>query len=197
MFGAVNNSSLTCNDNGQVAFVTSLTGPTVTTADDSAVFVGTAGNWTMLAREGDVLPIPASFGGPWTCGGLNDFLHEFGTRMGKSDDGLTREARDRLLSYSWPGNIRELSNAIERALILSDGGAIGPEQLGLPMPGAATQGNGEHGSVLGGTLPEVERRLVTEALERTGGNKLRAAAALGVTRSQLYTRIKNHGIAAP
>jgi transcriptional regulator with GAF, ATPase, and Fis domain len=125
------------------------------------------------------------------------FLHEFGTRMGKSDDGLTREARDRLKSYSWPGNIRELSNAIERALILSDGGAIGPELLGLPLLGAGTHGSSTRAEGPGRSLPEVERRLVVEAMERTGGNKLRAATSLGVTRSQLYTLLKKHKIAPP
>jgi two-component system response regulator HydG len=129
------------------------------------------------------------------------FLAEFGRRMGKSDDGLTREARDRLLGYSWPGNIRELSNAIERALILSDGGAIRPEQLGLPGPpqanGASNGGPRPGGLALTGPLAEVERRLVAEALERAGGNKVRAAASLGVTRSQLYTLLKKHRIEAP
>ncbi len=124
------------------------------------------------------------------------FLHELGQRMGKTDDGLSREARDRLLSYSWPGNIRELSNAIERALILSDGGAIRPEQLGLPTSPSAA-GTGPRGSALVGSLPEVERRLVVDALDRVGGNKVRAAASLGVTRSQLYTLLKKHKIEAP
>ncbi len=125
------------------------------------------------------------------------FLHEFGLRMGKTDDGLTRDTRDRLLSYSWPGNIRELSNAIERALILSDGGAIRPEQLGLPLAPPAGRANGRSAPPPSGSLPEVERRLVVEALERTGGNKLRAAATLGITRSQLYTLLKKHQIEAP
>ena len=124
------------------------------------------------------------------------FLHEFGLRMGKSDDGLTREARDRLLSYSWPGNIRELSNAIERSLILSDGGAIRPEQLGLPVPAPPAILAGPRAAPLG-SLPEVERRLVIEALDRAGGNKVRAALSLGVTRSQLYTLLKKHRIAPP
>ncbi len=129
------------------------------------------------------------------------FLAEFGRRMGKSDDGLSREARDRLLSYSWPGNIRELSNAIERALILSDGGAIRPELLGLPTRSPSVAGpeapSASKAPASGGSLPEVERRLVVDALRRTEGNKVQASVVLGVTRSQLYTLLKKHKIEAP
>jgi two-component system response regulator HydG len=121
------------------------------------------------------------------------FLQRFEERMGKNGMGLSRDARDVLLAYSWPGNIRELSNALERAMILSDGGPIRAEQLGLPTeppPGATADGVG-----LPGSLPEVERQLVADALQRVGGNKVRAASQLGISRSQLYTLLKKHGLA--
>ena len=75
-FDVFNNSSLTCNDLATVAFVSSLAGPSVTTANDSSLWVGTAGSWTLLGREGDPMPIvPASANGPWTirsiAGGTN------------------------------------------------------------------------------------------------------------------------------
>ena len=59
------------------------------------------------------------------------FVHELEARMGKSVPSTSEEARRALLSYTWPGNIRELQNAIERALILSDGGLLPSSQLGL------------------------------------------------------------------
>jgi two-component system response regulator AtoC len=119
------------------------------------------------------------------------FVREIGARMAKGEPGLSRDAREVLLRHTWPGNIRELSNAIERALILSDGGPIRPEQLGLPSASLHAEPQNGEGPV---TLPEMERRLVVEALERERGNKVRAAVSLGVTRSQLYTLLKKHGI---
>jgi transcriptional regulator with GAF, ATPase, and Fis domain len=127
------------------------------------------------------------------------FARELSLRMGKGETGLSREAREALLAHPWPGNIRELQNAIERALILSDGGLITSVQLGLAprrIP-AAHAGERDAGGTPGssGSLAEWERRMVTDALARAGGNKSRAARILGLTRSQLYTRLKRFGLA--
>src|SRR5258706_207123 len=63
-----------------------------------------------------------------------EFVRRLGERMGKGEPGLSRDARELLVSHPWPGNIRELQNAIERALIVSDAGLITAAQLGLPWP---------------------------------------------------------------
>ena len=129
------------------------------------------------------------------------FVREFGARMGKADVGLSREARDLLLSHAWPGNIRELQNAIERAVILSDGGLISAAQLGVapapsPMtPGGATaapphpapEGEGSSGMQ---ALPEMEKQAVIEALRRSKGNRSQAAASLGLSRTRFYTLLR-------
>ena len=116
--------------------------------------------------------------------------------MGKGEPAISRDARDVLVAHAWPGNIRELQNAVERALILSDGDLVTAEQLGL----SAGRSDGEPAVVERPTpaapgaeprsLPDWERHMVTEALRKAEGNRSRAARILGLTRSQLYTRLK-------
>jgi len=136
------------------------------------------------------------------------FVRELGAQMGKPDPGLSRGARDLLLAHSWPGNIRELQNAIERALILAQGELIAAEHLGLVLrprdeagpatapavaaPAVAAPPTETATSTL--TVAEQEKRLIAEALRRTGGNKARAAAALGLSPTQLLRRIRRFGL---
>jgi len=129
------------------------------------------------------------------------FLREFGERMGKRDVGLSREARDLLLAHRWPGNIRELQNAIERAVILSDGGLISAAQLGVMAPasrpgsaGPAAPPAAEPPAGSPASLPEMEKHAVTEALRQARGNRSQAAAALGLSRTRLYTLIRRYGL---
>jgi transcriptional regulator with GAF, ATPase, and Fis domain len=99
---------------------------------------------------------------------------------------LTDAALARLLSHSWPGNVRELQNALERAAILSEGGPIGPEHFALhaDIAAVAPQTN----------LAAAARQTVERVLRETDWNKSKAARLLGLTRTQLYGRLRKYGL---
>ena len=123
--------------------------------------------------------------------------------MGRPAAGISRDARDFLLAYGWPGNVRELRNAIERAILLCDGGLITREHLPAPRPASelAQPPTAERPALEvasfspeGVDLGAVERNLIEKALSQAKGNKSKAALLLGLTRSQLYSRLEKHGI---
>jgi transcriptional regulator with GAF, ATPase, and Fis domain len=134
-------------------------------------------------RREDILPMAEAF------------LEEIGPIVGRPAAGISRDAHDALLSYSWPGNARELRNALERATILCDGGLITLEHLpiGLDRPHVAAQDGPAKTFPAGGvSLDGVERELITKALAESKNNRSRAARLLGITRSQLYSRMQKH-----
>src|SRR5207302_1584438 len=130
------------------------------------------------------------------------FLRKFAERMGRSKAGLSEQARQLLLVHHWPGNIRELQNAIERALILADGALISGAHLGIAGHSPAAVGVlfrpavGESSAPVTQPLAEVEKQSVIEALRRAKGNKSHAAAALGLSRGALYTRLRRFRLIA-
>ena len=104
--------------------------------------------------------------------------------------GISEEALSELRAYSWPGNIRELRNVLERALLVRDGDLIRPPDFRFE----ALASGGESGDAL--TLEEVERRHIARVLRLEEGHIARAAKRLGISVSSLYERVKRYGIPA-
>ena len=136
-----------------------------------------------------------------------EFLTEIGRGLGRPPAGISRDARQRLIDYHWPGNVRELRNILERAAILCDGGLITTEHLALASPSqstprplresaAAASSVGPPRPASAGDLHAMERAMIEEALKSARFNKSKAAKALGLTRHQLYIRMRKHGLEA-
>ncbi len=119
-------------------------------------------------------------------------------RQGAAPEKLTPEAARELEGYAFPGNIRELENALERALILAGSDPIEPAHLTFARPGMrATRSWVPEIPEEGLSLEALERELILKALERAAGNKSRAARLLGLTRRTLYSRMEKHGLHRP
>ncbi|MFZ2958433.1 MAG: sigma-54 dependent transcriptional regulator [Candidatus Ozemobacteraceae bacterium] len=139
------------------------------------------------------------------------FLESYKNRYKRSFTGFSDAARRLMQAYSWPGNIRELKNSIERAVILETGDIIEESSLGLGV-GVTTGTSGtlktfvingapvisttvpESGMDLQGHLEGVEQKFLQEALTRCGGNQSQAAKMLGMTRDILRYRLKKYGL---
>lgn len=121
------------------------------------------------------------------------FLRKHGT-VNKQVEGISEEALDCLISYSWPGNIRELENAIERAVILAKEPLIREENLFLSSGGTVSFGK-ESLPPGSRSLRKLERSLLATVLEETNWNLSKAAKILEISRTTLYSKIKKHKIA--
>ena len=108
---------------------------------------------------------------------------------------LSAAARDRLHDHAWPGNVREMENALERALILAGDDEIGGEHFGrLGRASDRSETRGQRAADVlreGFNLDEFERELIDAAIERAGGNKAAAARLLGITRRRLYSTLQS------
>lgn len=129
------------------------------------------------------------------------FCKTFAKKNRKNVKGITPQAMDLLLKYSWPGNIRELENAIERAVILLQGEYISPRELPLNiqslMPSKEISGAAAFIETISSgeaTLKDMEKQLILQALEETGGNKSETARRLGITRRTLKLKLKKYSL---
>jgi transcriptional regulator with GAF, ATPase, and Fis domain len=119
----------------------------------------------------------------------DEFLEEIGKSFGRPPAGLTRDAVRALQNHAWPGNVRELRNALERAAILCEGGLITAEHLSL-----------SHGARQRSATPStadlrvLEEQTIARVLRQVGGNKSEAARQLGLSRTQLYVRMRKYDL---
>ncbi|MBN1895553.1 sigma-54-dependent Fis family transcriptional regulator [bacterium] len=123
------------------------------------------------------------------------FLRRFREEEGREVRTVSREAMDVLMKHAYPGNVRELENIIQRAVVLSRTDVIGLEDLPFhirALPGESAQKDAD--ASLGGRLKNLETTLIKEALSASGGNKSEAARSLGISERHLRYRMKKYGL---
>jgi len=120
---------------------------------------------------------------------VEHFIHKYNLETGKKIEGVAPESMALLKSYSWPGNIRELENCIERAVILCHGRKILPQHLLFSGVTTRNEEDSESSQHLK-SLAEVEREYIEDVLARCGGNQSRAASILGIDRKTLRNKLR-------
>jgi len=121
------------------------------------------------------------------------FIEQFNQEFGRNVQGVTDDAMRRLESHPWRGNVRELRNCIERAVLLCDEARLGPDAFDLND--TVNDGDGQYNLPVDGVdMQDLERRLLIQALERANGNRTRAGQLLGMNRDQVRYRIEKFNL---
>ncbi|MEK7719360.1 MAG: sigma-54 dependent transcriptional regulator [Bacteroidota bacterium] len=115
------------------------------------------------------------------------FLKKYCAKYNKPGLRINQQAQDKLQKYPWPGNIRELQHTVEKAVILSEGNVLKPEDFFIRPLVSAKQGKMDL------TLSDMETRMINHAIEKHNGNLSAAADQLGISRQTLYNKIKKSG----
>jgi DNA-binding NtrC family response regulator len=122
----------------------------------------------------------------------NAFLKRFAAQANRVIRGFTPAAIDRLTAFEWPGNVRQLQNEVQRAVLLCEGDTVGAADLSVTSVRVESSEGGADTSFT--LLEGVERNTIIQMLKETGGNKLETAKRLGIGRQTLYNKIKAYGI---
>jgi DNA-binding NtrC family response regulator len=125
---------------------------------------------------------------------LDHYLDHYAQRYHRPTPALTPAARDALVAYDWPGNVRALRHAVERAVILAGDAALEPSDFPLMPTAPHLPREAVVNPIADLNLDRVERRLVEEALRKHGYNISAAATELGLSRAALYRRMEKHGL---
>jgi DNA-binding NtrC family response regulator len=130
-------------------------------------------------RRDDIMPL------------ANSFLRRFAAQANRTLNSFSAQAIERLVTFDWPGNVRQLQNEVQRAVLLSEGPDIQVTDLSISdVKVVPTEGHDTAFTLLEG----VERNAIIQMLKETGGNKLETAKRLGIGRQTLYNKIKGYGI---
>jgi two-component system NtrC family response regulator len=127
---------------------------------------------------------------------IDFFIKKYADREGKKIQGITREALTRLVTHAFPGNVRELENVIERAVVFAEKDVLGVTDLPVIFAETAATDAGPAGDSLLDKVRRLETQEIRMALRETGGVKSRAARALGITERMLAYKMKTSGLAA-
>ena len=130
-------------------------------------------------RREDIMPL------------ANAFLKRFAAQANRVIKGFTPGAIERLTTFEWPGNVRQLQNEVQRAVLLSEGETVDASDLSISQAKVAGEDSPDTNFTL---LEGVERNAIIQMLKETGGNKLETAKRLGIGRQTLYNKIKAYGI---
>ena len=130
-------------------------------------------------RRDDIMPL------------ANAFMKRFVAQSNRPISGFTREAVERLTGFDWPGNVRQLQNEIQRAVLLCESNEIDSTDLSITSVKPESEQSQDTNFTL---LEGVERNAIVQMLKETGGNKLETAKRLGIGRQTLYNKIKAYGI---
>lgn len=130
-------------------------------------------------RREDIMPL------------ANAFLKRFAAQANRVIRGFTQDAIERLTAFDWPGNVRQLQNEVQRAVLLSEHEEVDSTDLSITNVRTIGEGGGDTNFTL---LEGVERNAIVQMLKETGGNKLETAKRLGIGRQTLYNKIKAYGI---
>jgi DNA-binding NtrC family response regulator len=130
---------------------------------------------------------------------LDHYLHQYAARYDRPAPALPDDVRDALVAYDWPGNVRALRHAAERAIILADGARLAIKDFPLPKAASAPVPHVQASAVVEPVaadlnLDRAERQLIERALQKHGYNISNAASELGLTRGSLYRRMEKHGL---
>jgi len=130
-------------------------------------------------RREDIMPL------------ANAFLKRFAAQANRDIRGFSPGAIERLTAFDWPGNVRQLQNEVQRAVLLIEGNEVTAADLSITSDKAESSGGTDTGFTI---LEGVERNAIIQMLKETDGNKLETAKRLGMGRQTLYNKIKAYGI---